>query len=74
MFGTDRHFIAPDLIFHYVYHHHYRPPMAFVRALFHSPLPTERVYLERLRGEFPGRDGEWREFVHWTHGRSHDRE
>ncbi len=41
-------FAAPNLIYHYVSCHRYRPPAPFVAALHEGPSPTTRAYLDRL--------------------------
>lgn len=41
-------FAAPDLLYHYVAVHHYRPPEMFIEALFEWPLPPADRYFERL--------------------------
>ena len=42
-------YAAPTLIFHYVQRHHYRPPQAFVAALFRGPAPPDAAYFARLQ-------------------------
>ena len=42
-------FAAPNLIFHYVASHWYRPPEPFVAALNVAQDPTSPGYLEALR-------------------------
>ncbi len=42
-------YAAPNLIYHYVSVHHYKPPDEFIRALNNGPRPTSPEYAERLR-------------------------
>jgi len=42
-------YAAPTMIYHYVLDHGYRPPDAFIAALFSSPLPGSAEYLLRAR-------------------------
>ena len=45
---------APNMVYHYVTAHHYKPPDEFVEALKISPCPPEPEYCERLkRAGFP---------------------
>jgi len=37
-------FVAPEMIFHYVETHHYRPPDDFIKAVMSSPLPGTKEY------------------------------
>lgn len=37
-------YAAPDLIYHYVVEHHYRPPNEFVQAVLEGPLPESPEY------------------------------
>lgn len=39
---------APDLLYHYVRKHRYRPPDEFLRALFDGPQPPAQEYFDRL--------------------------
>ena len=51
VFGAaDRVYAAPNLIYHYVVDHHYRPPEEFIQAVLASPLPDSQEYQERARG------------------------
>lgn len=45
---TGELFAAPDLIYHYVLKHHYRPPDEFLRALSDGPQPPTQEYFDRL--------------------------
>ena len=38
---------APNMIFHYVSMHHYRPPIEFSRALRNGVKPSEKEYFDR---------------------------
>jgi hypothetical protein len=40
---------APTLIYHYMAHHKYAPPDAFLRALKEGPAPPDQVYFDRLK-------------------------
>jgi hypothetical protein len=49
VFSADaKIYAAPNLIYHYVSVHHYRPPEEFVLALEEGPQPTTQKYFERL--------------------------
>jgi len=49
VFGErGRIYAAPNLLYHYVIVHHYKPPEEFVHALKYSPCPPEPEYLSRL--------------------------
>jgi hypothetical protein len=48
---------APDLIYHYVRTHNYRPPDGFLWSLLEAPRPPNRNYFARLEHE----GLEWRE-------------
>lgn len=41
-------YAAPNLIYHYVRTHHYKPPDEFLRALKEGPRPPGREYFDRL--------------------------
>ena len=50
--GDDNIYAAPDLVYHYVTEHQYRPPDAFVRAVMMGPpagSPEHRAYINFLR-------------------------
>lgn len=59
-----RLFAAPNLIYHYVNTHHYRPPDEFLCALHEGPVPPEDLYFTMLQKL----DLEW----NWTHKHKHD--
>ena len=40
-------YAAPNLIYHYVVEHHYRPPEEFIQAVLAGPLPDSPEYLAR---------------------------
>ena len=42
-------FAAPNLIFHYVSDHGYRPPEEFLEALSETPCPPDPEYFRRLQ-------------------------
>jgi hypothetical protein len=42
-------YAAPNLIYHYVYAHHYQPPAPFMTAILNVPGPPHQKYFERLR-------------------------
>lgn len=42
-------YAAPNLIYHYVCSHHYKPPDEFLNALRNGPRPPEEEYFECLR-------------------------
>ena len=44
-----RIYIAPNMIYHYVTVHHYKPPDEFIQALRDGPCPPEPEYIERLK-------------------------
>jgi hypothetical protein len=39
-------YAAPNLIYHYVADHHYRPPEEFIKAVLEGPLPDSPEYWE----------------------------
>jgi len=41
-------FAAPNLIYHYVLTHHYRPPDEFVEAILEEPGPSSSEYFAKL--------------------------
>lgn len=50
--GATDVFAAPDLIYHYVLEHHYRPPEAFIQAVLSGPSPDSaehRAFMRALR-------------------------
>jgi hypothetical protein len=42
----DRIFHCPEMIAHYVEHHQYGPPEAFIKAIMKCPLPGTPAYAE----------------------------
>ncbi|PYQ42543.1 MAG: hypothetical protein DMG99_08790 [Acidobacteria bacterium] len=42
-------YAAPNLIYHYVHVHHYKPPNEFLDALRDGPKPNEQDYVSYLR-------------------------
>lgn len=46
--GNFRVYAAPNLIYHYVEVHHYKPPDEFLNALPEGPKPPDRQYFKRL--------------------------
>ena len=48
VFGKEGIYVAPNLIYHYVTIHHYKPPEEFLRALKHSPSPPDPEYVACL--------------------------
>lgn len=42
-------FAAPNLIYHYILQHHYRPPDEFLRAVEHGPRPRSDEYRALLK-------------------------
>jgi len=50
VFGGTEHsiFAAPDLIFHYVTEHGYRPPTVFIDAVLHGADPASKEYRNAL--------------------------
>jgi hypothetical protein len=50
VFSHDgRVYAAPNLIYHYVHIHHYKPPDEFLSGLKESLPPTSETYFEKLR-------------------------
>lgn len=50
VFGNDGTiYAAPDLIYHYVRDHRYRPPESFLTALTTSPKPPSQEFFDLLR-------------------------
>jgi hypothetical protein len=43
-----RIYAAPNLVYHYVRTHHYKPPQEFLKALNEGPLPTGPDFFDRL--------------------------
>ena len=49
VFGEDGTiYAAPDLIYHYMRDHHYRPPEAFLEALMRSPRPASPEHIQQI--------------------------
>lgn len=49
VFGNDGTiYAAPNLIYHYVRDHGYRPPQSFLTALENSPKPPSQEFFDRL--------------------------
>lgn len=48
VFSDDVVYAAPNLIYHYVKDHHYKPPAEFVRALISEKRPPDPGYFGRL--------------------------
>jgi len=44
----DKVYAAPNLLYHYVTAHHYKPPAEFVLALKKGPCPPDPEYINRL--------------------------
>jgi hypothetical protein len=42
-------YAAPNMLYHYITVHHYKPPKEFVQALKHGPCPPDADYLDRLK-------------------------
>jgi len=50
VFGRNRRiYVAPNLIYHYVTVHHYKPPDEFIEALEAGPCPPEPEYMQLIR-------------------------
>jgi hypothetical protein len=50
VFGNgERVYAAPNLLYHYVVAHQYRPPDEFIEAVLTGPLPPDEAYINRLR-------------------------
>ncbi len=47
--STGRIYAAPNLIYHYIRVHHYKPPEEFQRALNDGPYPPSQTYFDRLQ-------------------------
>lgn len=47
--NNGRIYAAPNLIYHYIRTHHYKPPEEFLQALNQGPRPPAPEYFERLR-------------------------
>ena len=50
VFGDQKIYAAPTLIYHYVQKHHYAPPDDFIDALLHGPQPRSTEYAALLDG------------------------
>jgi len=44
VFHKGRIYAAPNLIYHYVAEHHYRPPEEFIDAVLNAPIPSSSEY------------------------------
>lgn len=42
-------FAAPDLIFHYVTVHEYRPPSSFIEAIEKGPVPGDQAFIDGIQ-------------------------
>ncbi len=42
-------YAAPNLVYHYVVKHHYRPPDVFIEAVLHGALPDTEAYMDFIR-------------------------
>lgn len=42
--GTQVIYVVPDMIYHYITRHGYKPPDDFIDAVFTSPLPRTKEY------------------------------
>jgi hypothetical protein len=42
-------YAAPNLIYHYLKRHHYKPPDEFIDAILGGPVSPRKEYLDRLR-------------------------
>lgn len=49
-------YAAPNLIYHYVSAHQYRPPEEFVQAVLTSPLPSSQEYQQRAQEQGWGQE------------------
>lgn len=54
---TGEVYAAPNLIFHYVHTHRYKPPDEFLRALEEAISPSTNEYFEKLKDT----DWDWKE-------------
>ena len=48
VFGENNVFACPNLIYHYVEKHHYRPPETFIKAVYSSPKPDDEEFIKFL--------------------------
>lgn len=44
VFYKDKIYAAPNLVYHYVTQHNYKPPAEFMEAVLHGPLPGSPEY------------------------------
>lgn len=49
VFGRSRVYASPNLVYHYVVEHKYKPPREFVEAVIHGPQPSTDEYLSLLK-------------------------
>jgi len=49
VFYQEQIYAAPDLIYHYVLKHNYRPPDEFINAVLNGPKPESREYEALLK-------------------------
>ncbi|MCB0121227.1 MAG: hypothetical protein KDE58_03225 [Caldilineaceae bacterium] len=45
VFYQDKVYAAPNLIYHYVTQHNYKPPEEFIEAVLNAPLPDSSEYI-----------------------------
>ena len=61
-------YAAPNLIYHYIAVHHYKPPREFVEAMRKGPRPPDQLYVDKLVAhgldwrETPAPEGDTRAF------------
>jgi hypothetical protein len=50
IFGDNEQiYAAPDMIYHYIADHNYKPPEEFLEAILTSPLPGSKTYIEKFQ-------------------------
>jgi len=53
--GVDgKIYAAPNLIYHYITVHNYRPPDEFIDAVLNGPRPDSHEYIKYIQTEFSG--------------------
>ena len=46
--SDGQYYSAPNLVYHYIKQHNYKPPAAFIDAVLHGPRPDSILYLNTL--------------------------
>ncbi len=49
VFGKNKIYAAPNLIYHYITEHSYQPPEEFISAVINGPSPESDIYKELIK-------------------------